>query len=161
MKLFKILLIMLSLLAFTPVYATHQLYADKDGINIPYGTKFNLQMAQNLTTKQVSQGDIFQAYLKRDVYVNNKLALPAKTLFRGRISNVQYSRMLSRPAVLYLTLDSVVTKYGNPVSVNAGMSTSFAYVLKPDGAITTNGNYFKAFKYYKVSRWCFRKYRKH
>ena len=144
MKLIKTLLLMICLLALTPAFAAHQLYADKDGINIPYGTKLELQMAQNLTTKQVSDGDIFQAYLKKDIYVNNKLALPAKTLFRGRISSVTHSKMLSRPAILRLTLDHIVTKYGTQVSVNAGMSTSFKYVLKPDGSLTTNGNYFKA-----------------
>lgn len=144
MKSFRILVLVLFAFITNAVFAAHQLYADIDGIKIPYGTKLELSMAQNVTTTNIAQGDMFQAYLLQDVYVNNKLILPSKTIFRGRVSDVRYSRMLSRPAVLYLTLDHLVTKNGTQLPINAGISTNFEYVLKTDGALTTNGNYFKA-----------------
>jgi len=144
MKIFRYLFIILCFLITNNAYAAHQLYADIDGISIPYGTKLELSMAQDITTKNALEGDMFQAYLNSDVYVNNKLVLPSKTVFRGRVSGVKYSRSLSRPAVLYLTLDHLVTKKGVQLPVNAGISSEFNYILKTDGAITTNGNYFSA-----------------
>lgn len=144
MKLFQIILTGLCLLLFNNAWAVHQLYADIEGINIPYGTKFELTMAEDVTTKTVAQGDMFQAYLKKDIYVNNKLVIPSKTIFRGRISDVKYSKSLSRPAVLYLQLDHLVTKTGTQLPINSGIASNFEYVLKADGALTTKGNYFKA-----------------
>lgn len=144
MKIFKILLMSLLMLTGLKCFAAHQLYADIDGISIPYGTKLELSMAQNITTKDIAQGDMFQAYLVQDIYVNNKLILPSKTIFRGRVSDIVYSRSLSRPAVLYLTLDHLVTMRGVQLPLNSGLASHFEYILKPDGSLTTNGNYFKA-----------------
>lgn len=144
MKFVKILLLICILIFSTKAYSAHQLYADMDGINIPYGTKLELQMAENITTKSISQGDMFQAYLTKDIYVNNKLILPTKTVFRGRVSSMQPSKSLSRPASLSLTLDHLVTKYGSQLPINSGIASNFDYILKTDGTLTTNGNYFTA-----------------
>lgn len=144
MKFIKLLLICFLAFNFNSVYAAHQLHADIDGISIPYGTKIQLQMAQNITSLNVIEGDMFKAYLTKDIYVNNKLVLPAKTIFRGRVSAVKYSRMLSRPAAITLTLDHLVTKDGYQLPLNSGIASNFDYILKSDGSLTTNGNYFRA-----------------
>ncbi len=144
MKYFRILLLILFMLCAINVQAAHQLYADKDGIKIPYGTKLELYMSSDLTTKKLVEGDIFQAYLVHDIYVNNKLILPSGTIFRGRISDIVYARSLSRPAILYITLDHLVTKNGVQLPLVSGIASNFGYILKDDGALTTNGNYFKA-----------------
>ena len=128
----------------TTAFGAHQLYADTDDISIPYGTKLELYISHDVTTKNVVQGDMFQAYLVKDIYVNNKLVLPSMTSFRGRVSKVKHSRILSRPAVLYLTLDHLVTKNGTQLPLSAGISSDFEYVLQMDGGLTTNGNYFKS-----------------
>lgn len=147
MKLIKSLLITLCLILSTvQAFAAHQLYADMDGISIPYGTKFDLSMAQDITSQNIVQGDMFQAYLNQDIYVNNKLVLPKKTIFRGRVSDVKYSRALSRPAAVTLTLDHLVTKTGAQLPINSGIATNFNYILLPNGSLTTNGNYFRAVK---------------
>ena len=146
MKFFRTLIIALSLLIANSAFAAHQLYADTNNISIPYGTKFELSMAHNITTQNIIQGDIFEAYLTKDIYVNNKLVLPQRTVFRGRVSDVKYSRSLSRPATLYLALDHLVTKTGEQLPIQAGIASDFQYILKNDGALTTNGNYFKAVK---------------
>jgi len=144
MKYIKIFLL-LAIAFFVPkAHGAHQLYADMDGINIPYGTKLELIMAENVTTKSIAQGDMFQAHLSKDIYVNNKLILPSKTLFRGRVVQIKPSKSFSRPASLILNLDHLVTKYGNQLSLNSGIASNFDYVLKPDGSLTTTGNYFKA-----------------
>ena len=111
MKYIKLLLLVLTLMVSSKVFAAHQLYADIDGITIPYGTKLELSMAEHVTTKSITQGDMFQAYLTKDIYVNNKLILPSKTIFRGRVVKVSYSKWLSRPASITLNLDHLVTKF--------------------------------------------------
>lgn len=147
MKLIKSLLITLCLiLSMVPTFAAHQLYADMDGISIPYGTKFELTMGHDIKSQNIVKGDIFQAYLNQDIYVNNKLVLPKKTIFRGRVSEVKYSRALSRPAAVTLTLDHLVTKTGAQLPINSGIATNFDYILLSDGSLTTNGNYFRAVK---------------
>ena len=144
MKYLKLLLLFVLIITTAKVQAAHQLYADIDGINIPYGTKLELTMAENVTTKSIAQGDMFQAYLTKDIYVNNKLILPSKTLFRGRVVDMRPSKSFSRPASLTLNLDHLVTKYGNQLAINSGIASNFEYILKHDGSLTTNGNYFKA-----------------
>ena len=144
MKFFNFLILALFFITSSCAHAAHQLYADMDGVSIPYGTKLELTMAQDLTTTAAVQGDSFDAYLAKDIYVNNKLILPSKTIFRGRVSEIKYSRSLSRPAMLYLTLDHLVTKRGEQLSLNSGIASNFEYILKPDGGLTTNGNYAKA-----------------
>ena len=66
MKFFQILITAL-LFFVNSAFAAHQLYADSDNISIPYGTKFELSMAHDLTTRNVVQGDIFDAYNKINV----------------------------------------------------------------------------------------------
>lgn len=143
MKYIKILLLLAIMIMPIKAFGAHQLYADMDGVSIPYGTKLELSMAENVTTKSISQGDMFQAYLTKDIYVNNKLILPSKTLFRGRVVAITPSKSLSRPASITLNLDHFVTKYGNQLAINSGIASNFEYVLKNDGSLTTNGNYFK------------------
>ncbi len=144
MKIFRNLLLLLTVLSFNFAFGAYQLYADINGINIPYGTKLQLTMAQNVTTLQAAQGDMFKAYLSRDLYVNNKLVLPKNTIFRGTVSDIKYSKSLSRPASITLIPDHLVAKNGSQVPINSGISTNFQYILKPDGSLTTNGNYFRA-----------------
>ncbi len=146
MKLIKILFLCLCIFLFQKAYCAHQLYADIDGVTIPYGTKLSLTLSHNLKSSNVVQGDMFQAYLNQDLYVNNKLILPSKTIFRGRISEIVYSRRLSRPAIMYLTLDHLVTKNGEQVTLNSGLASSFDYKMLNDGGLTTSGNYFTAVK---------------
>lgn len=146
MKTIKILMIFLMIFSLNTAFGAHQLYADIDGVNIPYGTKLELSMANDVTTVQAASGDMFKAYLTKDLYVNNKLILPMNTIFRGRISDITYSKMLSRPAAITLTPDHLVSKNGTQVPLNAGLATGFQYILKNNGSLTTNGNYFKAVK---------------
>ena len=122
MKVLQIIFLTLCLLIFGKANAAYQLYADIDGINIPYGTKLELTMAQDVSSREIAQGDLFEAYLKKDIYVNNKLILPSRTIFRGRVSDIKLSRSLSRPAVVYLTLDHLVTKRGVQLPINSGIA---------------------------------------
>ncbi|MBQ8475658.1 hypothetical protein IJ531_01195 [bacterium] len=144
MKFLKIFIMALFLAFLNSAHAAHQLYADTETASIPYGTKLELTMAGDVTTQNFIEGDMFQAYLTKDIYMNNKLILPSKTVFRGRVSDIKYSRSLSRPATLYLALDHLVTKKGEQLPLQAGIASDFEYILKTDGGLTTNGNYFKA-----------------
>ena len=115
-------------------------------ISLPYGTKLHMVMGHDIKSSAIAQGDMFEAHLADDIYANNKLILPSNTVFRGRITGIKYSKALSRPASIYLTLDHLITKQGTQLPLNAGVSSVAEYVIKADGAVTTNGSYFKAVK---------------
>ena len=146
MKKIRVLLAVFLMMFFNRAFAAYQLYADIDGISLPYGTKLEMVMGHDVKSVAVVQGDMFEAHLAKDIYINNKLILPSNTVFRGRITGVKYSRALSRPASLYLTLDHLITKQGTQLPLNAGVSTVAEYIIKTDGAVTTDGGYFKAVK---------------
>ncbi len=146
MKKIKVLLFAFLMMFFNRAFATYQLHADIDGVSLPYGTKLEMVMGHEIRTTTLVQGDMFEAHLAKDIYVNNKLILPSNTIFRGRITGVKYSRMLSRPASLYMALDHLITKQGTQLPLNAGVSTVAEYIIKTDGAVTTNGGYFKSVK---------------
>ena len=66
MKYIKLLVLICAIFFSTKVYGAHQLYADMDGITIPYGTKLELQMAENITTKSIfSRRHVSSAFNKR------------------------------------------------------------------------------------------------
>ena len=65
-------------LLLNSAFGAHQLYADRDGASIPYGTKLNLKMASDVTTQNILEGDIISAYLATDIYAKlykDKVAL--------------------------------------------------------------------------------------
>jgi len=146
MNFIKTIALVLCMILCQQAQAAHQLYADMQGITIPYGTKLNLTVSHNLKSSHVVQGDIFQAYLNQDLYMNNKLILPSRTIFRGRITDVKYPKRLSKAATMYLNLDHVVTKNGIQIPINSGLATKFEYKMLKDGGLTTGGNYFSALK---------------
>lgn len=146
MKNLKILFIAFLMILFNKAFAAHQLYANVDGIILPYGTKLHMIMGHDVKSNLIAQGDMFEASLFNDIFVNNKLVLPSNTIFRGRVVGVNYSRKLSRPASVYLTLDHLITKQGTQLPLRAGVSSISEYIIKTNGAITTNGSYFNAVK---------------
>ena len=119
MKKIRVLLAVFLMMFFNRAFAAYQLYADIDGISLPYGTKLEMVMGHDVKSVAVVQGDMFEAHLAKDIYINNKLILPSNTVFRGRITGVKYSRALSRPASLYLTCPSCRVQHGEHIGAFA------------------------------------------
>lgn len=122
----------------------YQITADAKTKRIPMGTKLEVEMASDVTTNSVNQGDMFTAYLTRDVRTTTTMILPRGTIVRGNIANVKAKRMLSRAAVLYLSFDHVVAPNGSQLPIKAGIADNFN--LDINGGIKGGEGYGEAIK---------------
>lgn len=104
------------------------------------GTILQLQMMDPASTVDSAQGDMFQGMLVEDKIEDGVMILPKGTIFRGTIDKVVSSKRLSRGAVLYLSLDHVVTPTGRQVPIQTGLMSN-GIVLTTDGGIKAGGNY--------------------
>ena len=122
----------------------YQITADVKTKRIPMGTRLEVEMAGDITTTNVNQGDMFTAYLTRDVRTTSTMILPRGTIVRGNISNIKDKRMLSRAAILYLTFDHVVAPNGSQIPIKAGIADKFN--LDDKGGIKGGEGYGEAIK---------------
>ncbi len=122
----------------------YQITADAKTKRIPLGTKLELEMAQNVLSGSVNSGDMFSAYLTRDVRTQTTMILPRGTVVRGNIANVTESKRLSRSGVLYLSFDHVVAPNGSQLPIKAGLCEDFD--LDDNGGIKGGGGYGTAVK---------------
>ena len=104
------------------------------------GTTLTLQMMDPTSTVDSSTGDMFQGMLSEDKVEDGVMILPKGTIFRGTVDNVISSKRLSRGAVLYLSLDHVVTPTGRQIPIKTGLMSN-NIVLTTDGGIKAGGNY--------------------
>lgn len=141
-KTFALIVMMLAFLGFQAANA-YQIKADARTKRIPMGTNFELEAANTITTETLNKGDMFNAYLIKDVYVDGSVVLPKGTIVRGNSSDIVKARKLSRSAVLYLNFDHIVAPNGRQIPIKAGISSSLK--LTQDGGIDGGGGYGKAF----------------
>ncbi len=104
------------------------------------GTTLRLQLLDPASTVDSSQGDMFQGMLVEDKVEDGVMILPKGTIFRGTVDKVVPSKRVSRGAVLYLSLDHVVTPTGRQVPIQTGLMSN-GIVLTTDGGIKAGGNY--------------------
>lgn len=113
--------------------------ADIQSVRIPEGTYLKLELIDPVSTKVGNTGDEFNAMLKEDQIVNNTVALPAGSVFRGTINKIVPAKSLSRSAILYVNFDHVVTPTGRQIPVTGGIYNYPS--LTVDGGIFEGGNY--------------------
>lgn len=104
------------------------------------GTCIQLQMLDPASTVDSTSGDMFQAMLTEDKVDEGTVILPKGTIFRGTVDKVVPSKRVSRGAVLYLSIDHVVTPTGRQVPLKTGLMSN-GVVLTTDGGIKAGGNY--------------------
>ena len=104
------------------------------------GTVLTLQMMDPTSTVDSTQGDMFQGMLAEDKVDEGVMILPKGTIFRGTVDKVIESKRLSRGAVLFLSLDHVVTPTGRQIPIQTGLMSN-NIVLTTDGGIKAGGNY--------------------
>ena len=122
----------------------YQITADVKTKRIPLGTKLELEMAHNVSLDSANTGDMFSAYLTRDVRTPTTMILPRGTVVRGNIAKVVEPKRLSRSGVLYLNFDHVVAPNGSQLPIKAGLCEDFN--LDDNGGIKGGGNYGAAVK---------------
>ena len=117
--------------------------ADIDSQRIPAGKKINIKIQTPLNSYIMIEGDYFLATISDDIFVDNKLILPAGTAIRGTVLEIKKSKMLMRGAQVLLDFDHVVTPVGKQIPLTAVITDYENLTL--DGALTTaNSGYLRA-----------------
>ncbi len=117
-----------------------QYQANVQSKRLSQGTTLRLQMMDPTSTTESTQGDMFQGMLVEDKVSEGIMILPKGTIFRGTVDKITPSKRLSRGAILYLSLDHVVTPTGRQIPVKTSLLSN-GIVLTTDGGIKAGGNY--------------------
>ena len=101
MKKFLLFLSLFTILTafFINEASAYQITADVKTKRIPLGTKLELEMAHNVSLDSANTGDMFSAYLTRDVRTPTTMILPRGTVVRGNIAKVVEPKRLSRSGI--------------------------------------------------------------
>jgi len=140
----KIALLITLLLTLTQVtYAlSTQMKGDIQTKRLNEGTVLRLRMADSVTSQGNQGGDPFSAVTVSDIKSGNKIVLPAGTILRGSINEIQPAKRLSKGAIVYLHFDHLVTTTGKQLPIKAGVYASHNVTI--DGGISAGGNYATA-----------------
>ena len=122
----------------------YQITTDVKTKRIPMGTKLEVEMANDIKSDNLNEGDMFTAYLTRDVRTQTTMILPKGTVVRGNISKINPQKRFSRSAILYLKFDHVVAPNGSQIPIAAGLADTFK--IDDNGGIKAGGGYGDAIK---------------
>jgi len=89
---------------------------------LPAGTACKILLLGNVSASKSKPGDVVQARLLEPVLVNARVALPAGSLFQGRVVRQTPPRWGSRAGSLYLTFTSVTLPGGNLAPIAASLT---------------------------------------
>lgn len=92
--------------------------ADAKTKRIPAGTIFQLEFLQPVSTYSGGAGDSFVATMLNEQASGSSIILPAGTVVRGSIAQVNTAKRFSRGAKLYLDFDHVVTPTGRQIPLD-------------------------------------------
>ena len=120
----------------------YQIQADAKTKKVPMGTKLELEAANTITTETLNAGDMFSAYLTKDIIKDGDVVLPKGTIIRGNSAKIIKPKMFSRSAALYLNFDHIVAPNGKQIPLRAGISSNLK--LTQDGGIDGGGGYGEA-----------------
>lgn len=116
--------------------------ADARTKRIPAGTVFQLEFLQPISTFSGCEGDSFVATLKDELSTDSNVILPAGSVVRGSVSQVNTAKRFSRGAKLYLDFDHVVTPNGRQIPLD--MAVCQFDNIYYDGSLYKNLGYGEA-----------------
>ncbi len=140
----KFITLILSLLLFVQTVSAEPLSGKAKTKRIPAGTKFSLQMMNNVSTSVNPEGTEFTAIMLNDQTSDSDVILPMGSLVRGTIKRIEQPKRFSKGAILYLDFDHVVTPNGRqlPLTFSIVGRSDLTY----DGGITSSRGYKDALK---------------
>lgn len=103
---------------------------------IPAGTVINLRLETPVNSFTSHSGDQFYATVTSDVKVGNKIVIPTGTLARGFVGSSKKHSYLTKPGMLGLNFDHIVTPLGKqqPIIVKTNNLNADKYdVVKGEG----------------------------
>jgi hypothetical protein len=89
---------------------------------LPAGTRCKILLLGTLSASKSKPGDLVRARLLEPVLLNSKLALPAGSLFEGKVVKKIPPRWLSRAGSLYLTFTDLTLPGGNRFPIAASLA---------------------------------------
>ena len=116
--------------------------ADAKTKRIPAGTVIQLEFLQPVSTYSGGAGDSFVATILNEQASGTNVILPAGTVVRGSISNINTAKRFSRGAKLYLDFDHVVTPTGRQIPLD--MAVCKFDKIYYDGGLYKNLGYGEA-----------------
>lgn len=106
--------------AATPGQGT-ALRAGLQSATLPVQTHMKLIVEYPVSATSSKPGDIFEGHVKEDLFFGRTLVLPRGSLVRGRVSEVNKPRLLSRAGKIGLKLDQIVTPTGEVIPLDASL----------------------------------------
>ncbi|MBX9690194.1 MAG: hypothetical protein K2X27_26010 [Candidatus Obscuribacterales bacterium] len=95
------------------------LRAGVQSATLPVQTRMKLVVEYQVAATSSLPGDIFEGHVKEDLFYGRTLILPRGSLVRGRITEVNKPRLLSRAGKIGLKLDQIVTPTGEVIPLDA------------------------------------------
>ncbi len=95
------------------------LRAGVQSATLPVQTRMKLIVEYPVSATTSVPGDIFEGHVKEDLFYGRTLILPRGSLVRGRITEVNKPRLLSRAGKIGLKLHQIVTPTGEVISLDA------------------------------------------
>jgi len=89
---------------------------------LPAGTRCKILLLGNVSASKSNPGDVVRARLLEPVLLNSRVALPAGSLFEGRVVKKTPPRWCSRAGSLYLTFNGVTLPDGDHIQIAASLS---------------------------------------
>ena len=89
---------------------------------LPAGTAFKILLLGNVSASKNRPGDVVQARLLEPVFLNSRLALPAGSLFEGKVVKQTPPRWGSRAGSLSLAFTGVTVPGGNLIPIAATLA---------------------------------------
>ncbi len=140
----KLLSIVLTMFLISNAAFAGAFKADARTKRIPAGTTFQLQFLQPVSTFSGCEGDSFTAVIKNELGSGSSIILPAGSVVRGSVENVNTAKRFSRGAKLYLDFDHVVTPNGRQIPLDMAVC-QFDNIFY-DGGLYKNLGYGEAVK---------------
>ncbi|HEY3973219.1 MAG TPA: hypothetical protein VGM18_09465 [Candidatus Sulfotelmatobacter sp.] len=89
---------------------------------LPAGTRCKILLLGSISASKSLPGDVVQGRLLEPVLLNQKLVLPADSLFEGKVIKKTKPRMLSRAGSLYLIFTQLTLPGGNRIPIAASLA---------------------------------------
>lgn len=91
-----------------------------ESVLIPAGTLVPIRFLSTLNSKNNKTGETFDFQISENVFVDNKLVIPANSKGSGEITKAKKATLLSRPGKLEIEFKSVSTLDGTSISLILG-----------------------------------------
>lgn len=92
-----------------------------ESATLPVETRLTLVVDYPVSAATSAAGDIFEGHVRDDLFLGRTLILPRGSLVRGRVSDVNRPRWISRAGRVGLRLDQIVTPTGEVIPLDAAL----------------------------------------